>query len=101
MKDNSGVSLLANRYASAAMREIFAPEAKIIAERKLWIAVMRAQSTLGHSISKDVITDYEKVITQVDLASIDAREKKTRHDVKARIEEFNALAGHELSLIHI
>ena len=95
MKDNSGVSLLANRYASAAMREIFAPEAKIIAERKLWIAVMRAQSTLGHSISKDVITDYEKVITQVDLASIDAREKKTRHDVKARIEEFNALAGHE------
>ena len=95
MKDNSGVSLLANRYASAAMREIFAPEAKIIAERKLWIAVMRAQSTLGHAISKDVITDYEKVITQVDLASIDAREKKTRHDVKARIEEFNALAGHE------
>ena len=95
MKDNSGVSLLANRYASAAMLEIFAPEAKIIAERKLWIAVMRAQSTLGHAISKDVITDYEKVITQVDLASIDAREKKTRHDVKARIEEFNALAGHE------
>ena len=95
MKDNSGVSLLANRYASAAMCEIFASEAKIIAERKLWIAVMRAQSTLGHAISKDVITDYEKVITQVDLASIDAREKKTRHDVKARIEEFNALAGHE------
>jgi adenylosuccinate lyase len=77
------------------MREIFAPEAKIIAERKLWIAVMRAQSTLGHGISKDVITDYEKVITQVDLASIDAREKQSRHDVKARIEEFNALAGHE------
>jgi adenylosuccinate lyase len=55
--------------------EIFAPEAKIIAERKLWIAVMRAQSTLGHAIPKDVITDYENVITQVDLASIDAREK--------------------------
>jgi adenylosuccinate lyase len=77
------------------MTEIFAAEAKIIAERKLWIAVMRAQSTLGHSISKDVITDYENVITQVDLASIDAREKSTRHDVKARIDEFNALAGHE------
>ena len=70
-------------------------EAKIIAERKLWIAVMRAQSTLGHAIPKDVITDYENVITQVDLASIDAREKQSRHDVKARIEEFNALAGHE------
>jgi adenylosuccinate lyase len=89
------MSLLADRYASAAMREIFSPEAKIVLERKLWIAVMRAQSELGHVINKDVITDYENVITKVDLASIDKREKVTRHDVKARIEEFNALAGHE------
>ena len=90
------MSILADRYASSAMCEIFSPESKIIAERKLWIAVMRAQSTLGHAISKDVITDYEKVITRVDLSSIDEREKHLRHDVKARIEEFNALAGHEV-----
>ena len=77
------------------MRLIFSPEAKIIAERRLWIAVMRAQSGLGHTISSDVITAYEQVITRVDLASIDAREKHSRHDVKARIEEFNALAGRE------
>ena len=77
------------------MREIFAPEAKIISERKLWVAVMRAQSKLGHKISDSVIADYEKVISKIDLASIDAREKATRHDVKARIEEFNSLAGHE------
>ena len=89
------MSVLANRYASTEMRQVFAPEEKIIAERKLWIAVARAQSTLGHAISREVIADYEKVITKVDLASIDAREKITRHDVKARIEEFNALAGHE------
>jgi adenylosuccinate lyase len=90
------MSILADRYASSAMREIFSPESKIIAERKLWIAVMRAQSELGHAISKGVITDYEKVITRVDLSSIDEREKHLRHDVKARIEEFNALAGHEV-----
>jgi len=95
MNDNSPMSLLAQRYASGAMREIFSPESKIISERKLWIAVMRAQSKLGHAIDEKVIADYEKVITKVDLASIDAREKQTRHDVKARIEEFNSLAGHE------
>jgi adenylosuccinate lyase len=89
------MSVLANRYASAQMRAIFSPEEKIIAERKLWVAVARAQSRLGHVIPDSVIADYEKVITQVDLASIDARERVTRHDVKARIEEFNALAGHE------
>ena len=77
------------------MRDIWSPEAKIIAERKLWIAVMRAQSGLGHAIAASVISDYEKVINKVDLASIDAREKALRHDVKARIEEFNLLAGHE------
>jgi adenylosuccinate lyase len=95
MEENAPVSVLANRYASAAMRKVFAPEEKIIAERKLWIAVAKAQAKLGHAIPDSVIADYEKVISKVDLASIDAREKITRHDVKARIEEFNALAGHE------
>ena len=95
MGENKPVSVLADRYASNAMRAIFAPEEKIIAERRLWLAVARAQNKLGHAIPDSVIADYEKVIAKVDLASIDAREKQTRHDVKARIEEFNALAGHE------
>jgi len=95
MGENKPVSVLADRYASKAMRAIFAPEEKIIAERRLWLAVARAQNKLGHTIADSVIADYEKVLNKVDLASIDAREKTTRHDVKARIEEFNALAGHE------
>ena len=101
MENNKGMheeisSTLATRYASNAMRSIWSPKDKIIAERKLWIAVMRAQQDLGLSISEKAIADYEKAITNVDLNSIDQREKITRHDVKARIEEFNALAGHEL-----
>ena len=95
MRENMPVSILASRYATEAMREIFAPEAKIISERKLWLAVARAQSKLGHPIDEKIIRDYEKVVHQVNLDSIDAREKITRHDVKARIEEFNALAGHQ------
>src|ERR1019366_8578605 len=89
------MSVLADRYASAGMRAIWSPESKIVQERKLWVAVMRAQSKLGQPIAGSVINDYEKVLTNVDLASIDSREKQTRHDVKARIEEFNALARHE------
>jgi adenylosuccinate lyase len=96
MGENKPVSVLADRYASKAMRAIFAPEEKIIAERRLWLAVARAQNKLGHAIADSVIADYEKVLNKVDLASIDAREKISRHDVKARIEEYNALAGHEV-----
>lgn len=42
-----------------------------------------------------VIDDYRGVIHSVDLKSIREREIVTRHDVKARIDEFCALAGHE------
>jgi adenylosuccinate lyase len=90
-------NILANRYASAAMREVWSPENKIIAERRLWLAVLAAQRDLGVDFGGDdpavVIKAYQAVVEQVDPASIAAREKITRHDVKARIEEFNALAG--------
>ena len=90
------MSVLANRYASQAMRQIFSAESKIIAERELWLAVARAQKKMGHDISEDQLSAYEKVKQSVDLTSIDKREKDNRHDVKARIEEFNALAGHQV-----
>ena len=96
IEENAPVSVLANRYASQAMREIFSPEAKIVAERELWLAVARAQKKLGHPITDEQLNAYEAVKTNVDLKSIDNRERETRHDVKARIEEFNALAGHEI-----
>jgi adenylosuccinate lyase len=90
-------NVLANRYASAAMREVWSPENKIIAERRLWLAVLSAQRDLGVDFGGDdsavVMKSYQGVVEQIDLASIAEREKITRHDVKARIEEFNALAG--------
>ena len=91
-------NVLATRYASAAMVSIWAPEAKVVAERRLWLAVLRAQIELGAEIGPApsvALADYERVTDDVDLASITERERVLRHDVKARIEEFNALAGHE------
>lgn len=68
----------------------------MVLERELWLAVLRAQADLGVSVPEQALSDYERVLEQVDLDSIAERERVTRHDVKARIEEFNALAGHEL-----
>ncbi len=87
--------VLAARYASTTMATLWSPEQKVVLERHLWVAVLRAQSDLGIDVPEGAIADYERVIDQVDLESIAARERVTRHDVKARIEEFNALAGHE------
>ena len=87
--------VLAARYASAEMVAIWSPRAKVVAERRLWLAVLRAQAELGVEVPAGALSDYERALETVDLASIAARERLLRHDVKARIEEFNALAGHE------
>ncbi len=88
-------NVLAERYATTPMKAIWSPEGKVQLERELWVAVMKGQRDLGLDIPEEAITAYEGVIDQVNLASIDARERVTRHDVKARIEEFCDLAGHE------
>lgn len=87
--------VLAARYASTPMVELWSPEHKVRLERELWVAVMRAQRDLGVDIPAEAIDDYRAVVDTVDLTSIEARERVTRHDVKARLEEFSALAGHE------
>jgi len=92
-------NVLATRYATKEIVAIFDPVNKIIAERKFWISILNFQKKAGLPITDSDIKSYEKVITNVDLASIEKREKASRHDVKARIEEFNALAGAEK--IHI
>jgi adenylosuccinate lyase len=92
-------NVLATRYATQEMVAIFDPINKIINERKFWITILKLQQKAGLPITDTDIKAYESVIEKVDLGSIDKREMKTRHDVKARIEEFNSLAGVEK--IHI
>ncbi|EID54483.1 adenylosuccinate lyase [Saccharomonospora xinjiangensis XJ-54] len=87
--------MLAGRYASPELVRLWSPEYKVRLERDLWLAVLKAQRELGVEVADGVVADYEKVLDRIDLDSIAARERTTRHDVKARIEEFNALAGHE------
>ncbi len=87
--------VLAHRYASPELRRLWSAEHKIVVERQLWLAVLRAQADLGVAVPDGVLERYEAVLEQVDLASIAARERRTLHDVKARIEEFAALAGSE------
>lgn len=87
--------ILAERYASKVLKDIWSAEGKILLERNLWIAVMKAQKELGLDIPQEAIDAYEKVKNNIRVDEINKREKITRHDVKARIEEFCELAGFE------
>jgi adenylosuccinate lyase len=92
---DSTPNVLASRYAGPAIRELWSEEGKIRLERRLWVAVLKAQSDLGLEVPAEAIHAYESHVDDVDLDSIRQREALTRHDVKARIEEFCALAGFE------
>lgn len=88
-------NILAERYASQEMTDLFDPHNRVRTERQWWLAVLSAQRDLGLEVAAESIPAYEAVIDQIDLESIQERERETRHDVKARLDEFCALAGFE------
>ncbi|HWA85381.1 MAG TPA: adenylosuccinate lyase [Opitutus sp.] len=92
-------NILADRYASPAMKDIWSQTGRIALERDFWIAVMKGQRDLGVPIPAEAIKDYERVKDTIDLASIAKRERVTLHDVKARLEEFSELAKRQF--IHL
>ena len=65
-------NVLANRYASDEMVAIWSPQATFVTERRLWLAVLQAQSELGIEVSDAVLGDYERVLEDVDLEMTDA-----------------------------
>ena len=53
-------NVLASRYATKEMVEIFNPINKIIEERKFWITVLKLQQKAGLPITEADISSYEK-----------------------------------------
>ena len=58
-------NVLAARYASGPLVEIWSPRHKVILERRLWVAVLTAQRQLGVDVPDGVIEAYEAVIDDV------------------------------------
>lgn len=88
-------NVLADRYASAEMTEIFDQRNRVVVERQFWVAVLKAQIELGLDVDPAAVTAYEAVVENVDLDSIEARDRQVKHDVKARLDEFSDLAGYQ------
>ena len=48
-------NVLAQRYASGEMRELWSPARKVVLERELWLAVLAGQRELGVAVPDGVI----------------------------------------------
>jgi len=92
-------NVLSLRYATPEMNVIFSEEGRVLLERELWLAVLRAQKELGMDIPQGALDAYERAKSDVDLEFIKQIELRTRHDVKAKIEAFNTAAG-DFEYIH-
>src|SRR4051812_50111180 len=86
-------NVLAARYASAPLVELWSPRHKVVLERRLWLAVLRAQRDLGIDVPDGVLEAYEAGVDQVDLESIEAPEGVTPPHGKAGIQGFRAPGG--------
>jgi len=89
----SNINVLSQRYAGPEINGIFSEKGRILAERELWVAVMKAQRELGLLIPSHVIEGYEGAMGHIDLDFIQQREIETKHDVKAKIEAFVKASG--------
>ena len=69
-------NVLACRYASQQMVEIWSAESRIILERELWVAVLKAQKELGIEISDQghvVDDDTHTAVSNVHAVGISIR----------------------------
>ena len=81
--------------APPTLQYLWSPTRNVELERALWLAVLKFHQQEGVRIPEGAYADYLAAAPYVNLDRIRERELVTRHDVKARIEEYNYMAGHE------
>ena len=94
-------SPLASRYASDYMLKLFSPQTRIETWRRLWVALARAEHTLGLPVTKEQVAELEAHITDIDFEMAAAREKEVRHDVMAHVYTYGKAAPGAAGIIHL
>lgn len=98
---NRYVSSLSTRYASDEMQFLFSSNHKFRLWRELWIALARAEQSLGLSISDAQIAEMEAVKEDINYEVAEAREREVRHDVMSHVYAFGKQAPSAAPIIHL
>ena len=81
-------SPLASRYASKTMLHLFSPDMRYETWRRLWVALARAEHTLGLPVTQQQVDELAAHVSPIDYDAVAKREKEVRHDVMAHIRTF-------------
>ncbi|HVT38123.1 MAG TPA: adenylosuccinate lyase [Gemmatimonadaceae bacterium] len=94
-------SPLAERYASAAMLELWSPQTRHALWRRLWLALAEAERTLGVAIPENAVAQLREHLEDIDFEKAAAYEKRFRHDVMAHVHLLGEVAPAARGVIHL
>ena len=83
------------------MNAIFSDSNKYFLWRKLWIALAKAEKTIGLPITLSQIEALESHIHEIDFEKVEYYEKKMRHDVMAHLHAFGDLCPESKGILHM
>ena len=95
------ISPLSTRYASKEMQFLFSEQHKFTLWRRLWVALAKAEQTLGLPISKEQIEEMQAHVEDIDFAVAEARERVVRHDVMSHVYAFGKQCPLAEPIIHL
>lgn len=101
MSHDTYISPLSTRYASREMQHIFSEEFKFRTWRRLWIALARAEHTLGLDVTEEQIAELEAHKDDINYAVARERERLVRHDVMSHVYAYGQQCPKAAGIIHL
>lgn len=83
------------------MQYIFSPDFKFGTWRRLWVALAKAEKSLGIDITDEQIAQMQSKVDDIDYDYAAAREKEVRHDVMAHVLTFGYQCPKAKPVIHL
>ena len=83
------------------MLYLFSPDKKFSTWRRLWVALARAEKTLGLPISDEQIKELEAHIHDIDYDYAAKMEAELRHDVMAHVHAYGKVCPQAMPIIHL
>ena len=89
------------RYAGKEMQYLFSDTDKFRTWRRLWIALARAEHTLGLPVTDEQIAEMEAHRDDINFEVAEAREKEVRHDVMSHVYAYGKQCPTAEPIIHL
>ena len=94
-------SPLSTRYASREMQWVFSEDFKFRTWRRLWIALAKAEQSLGLAITDEQIEEMTAHQDDINYEVAEAREKEVRHDVMSHVYAYGRKCPKAEPIIHL